>query len=410
MVPHADFSPDGRRVVTASEDGTARVWDAATGQPLTPPLVHNGAVWHAAISPDGRRLVTASDDGKARLWDAVTGQLIIHSLSHGGPLHCAAFSPDGRRVITASDDGTARVWDLAMDESSAEDVVRLSELLVCHRLDKQGGMIPVDPQTWHRSWYELQAKYPTQFASTPERIRAWHREEAVACAAAGLWPGAIQHLDVVLEADPANRDFRRNRAGAHAALAHWPEAAGDFAKAQEGEANLQLAGWHAACLAAAGEWSSHRKACAALLEQFGKNPDQANDLAWCCVRFRKGPGDVLGTLKLAEQNGATNPKDAKVLNTLGAALYRAGRYTDAIGKLQDGFKIRNDEGTAFDWLFLALAHDKLGHGDEAKKWLAKAQQWINQAPKEGANALPWDQRLELQLLRAEAEEAILSRK
>ncbi len=59
-VNHAAFSPDGRRVLTASGDNTARVWDAATGQPITPPMKHEDNVSHAAFSPDGRRVVTAS--------------------------------------------------------------------------------------------------------------------------------------------------------------------------------------------------------------------------------------------------------------------------------------------------------------------------------------------------------------
>jgi tetratricopeptide (TPR) repeat protein len=273
-------------------------------------------------------------------------------------------------------------------------------------------MAPLDLDSWYHSWDNLQAKYRAQLTPGPEEVCAWHREEAVACAVTGLWPGLIQHLEVLLEADPANQDFRRSRAEAHAALGHWPEAAADFDRVQEGEANLQLADWHAACLAAAGDWAAHRKACAALLARFGKDADgnTANNLAWYCVRFREGPGHVLGPLKLAEQAVAANPKDANWLNTLGAALYRAGRYADAIGKLQDGIRIRNDEGTALDWLFLALAHHQLGHAEEAKKWLTKAQHSIDHEPKEGANALPWSQRLELQLLRAEAEEAILARK
>ena len=61
-VSHAAFSPDGRRVVTASYDKTARVWDAASGQPITQPMRHTNDVNHAAFSPDGRRVVTASDD------------------------------------------------------------------------------------------------------------------------------------------------------------------------------------------------------------------------------------------------------------------------------------------------------------------------------------------------------------
>jgi WD40 repeat protein len=65
----ATFSPDGNHVVTASADRTARVWDTASGQPLAPPLEHQGAVRSAAFSPDGRRVVTASVDLTARVWE-----------------------------------------------------------------------------------------------------------------------------------------------------------------------------------------------------------------------------------------------------------------------------------------------------------------------------------------------------
>ena len=63
------FSPDGKTVLTGSEDRTARLWDAATGQPLGPPLTHQGAVMAVAFSPDGKTVITGSGDKTARLWD-----------------------------------------------------------------------------------------------------------------------------------------------------------------------------------------------------------------------------------------------------------------------------------------------------------------------------------------------------
>jgi WD40 repeat protein len=107
------FSPDGTRVVTASADQTARVWNAATGRPVTPPLEHDGDVWTAAFSPDGTRVVTASSDHTARVWDAWTGLLVAPLLEHQDTVYAAAFSPDGTRVVVASYDNTARVWDAA---------------------------------------------------------------------------------------------------------------------------------------------------------------------------------------------------------------------------------------------------------------------------------------------------------
>jgi eukaryotic-like serine/threonine-protein kinase len=69
-VKTAQFSPDGQRVVTASDDATARVWDAQTGRPVTKPLNHRSLVLCARFSPDGRRVVTSSSDGTARGLDA----------------------------------------------------------------------------------------------------------------------------------------------------------------------------------------------------------------------------------------------------------------------------------------------------------------------------------------------------
>jgi WD40 repeat protein/serine/threonine protein kinase len=110
-VEHVAFSPDGRRIVTASKDHAARVWDAGTGEAVTPPLRHGHTVLRAAFSPDGRRVVTASHDRTARVWGVGSGQAVSPALTHNGPVADVAFSPDGRWVATASTDGTAQLWD-----------------------------------------------------------------------------------------------------------------------------------------------------------------------------------------------------------------------------------------------------------------------------------------------------------
>jgi WD40 repeat protein len=91
----ASFSPDGARIVTASKDRTARLWDVTTGKEIFPPLRHDVVVTSAAFSADGGRIVTASGDGTARIWDAITGREIIALRGHEGLVRSSSFSSDG---------------------------------------------------------------------------------------------------------------------------------------------------------------------------------------------------------------------------------------------------------------------------------------------------------------------------
>lgn len=103
----ARFTADGRYVVTAHQDATARVVDAETGDELLALRGHDNVVWTAAFSPDGRRVLTASEDGSARVL-AVGAELELRGHTLG--VSSAAIGPDGR-VLTASVDRTATVWD-----------------------------------------------------------------------------------------------------------------------------------------------------------------------------------------------------------------------------------------------------------------------------------------------------------
>ncbi len=167
----AYFSPDGGRVVSASNDRTARIWDALGGLPVGAPLQHPEAVAYARFSPDGKLVGTVCDDGLARVWEASdgrllvpdlrivpqesrrpfapdilfspdsrrlavrsgnsvrlvnarTGQLEVPPLDHPAPIQSMFLSPDGARLLTASADGWIRSWDLSQVPPQPRDLVR----------------------------------------------------------------------------------------------------------------------------------------------------------------------------------------------------------------------------------------------------------------------------------------------
>ena len=107
----AVWSPDGSRILTASWDGTARVWDPASGKELAVLKGHSDRVNSAVWSPDGSRILTASNDTTARVWDPITGRELTVLKGHSSGVISAVWSPAGSRILTASDDSTARVWD-----------------------------------------------------------------------------------------------------------------------------------------------------------------------------------------------------------------------------------------------------------------------------------------------------------
>jgi WD40 repeat protein len=126
-------------VATASRDGTARIWDAQTGNPTTAPLQHGYWVISAEFSRDGKRLVTTSFDKTAQVWDVASGQALTDPLEHEDRVTAAEFSPDGNRVVTASYDNTARIWDLNLASTKCPGwLLPLAEALSGDKLNQRG--------------------------------------------------------------------------------------------------------------------------------------------------------------------------------------------------------------------------------------------------------------------------------
>jgi serine/threonine protein kinase/WD40 repeat protein len=134
----AAFSADGTAVLTGSEateeaGGEARLWDAATGRPLTGPLPHRGSVTQVAISPDTKALLTASTpqpgQWEVRLWDAVSGAPLTDPIPHPGPVTAAACGPGGKTFLTAGgprpdDPAEARLWRVTGATAAARPLAK----------------------------------------------------------------------------------------------------------------------------------------------------------------------------------------------------------------------------------------------------------------------------------------------
>jgi WD40 repeat protein/predicted Ser/Thr protein kinase len=195
----AAYSPDGTRIVTGNVDGTARVWDAATGEARSPPLPHGGVLHRVAFSPDGGRVLTAGEDQLVRVWHAATGERLTPPLRHRSRVVDAGFSADGRFLITGSHEGcrvweaaTGRlltvplaprpvsawgraaltpdnrrlvtlhyeyvlVWDNLLDAGNepAEELVLRARLIAGQRVDPSGGLVPLEPAALLDAWAAL---------------------------------------------------------------------------------------------------------------------------------------------------------------------------------------------------------------------------------------------------------------
>jgi WD40 repeat protein len=375
-------SPDGRHVVglrSAWQDLSPIVplWDAGSGKLRALLSRHEDSVTAAAFSPDGRRLVTGSKDGTARVWDVAGGRERLVLRGHEGAVHGVAFSPDGKRIATAGADGVARVWDA----ETGQGWITLT-----------GHQGPV---------------YLAVFSPDGERLATTSGDGT-----ARVWP--LDPLPLARarrprEMTPAEQQRFGTEAGAAppsspAGGGVWNQGVADYFAREAKAKPADLGAWSRAALVslAAGNQADYRQLCTFIRDTFLRSPNanEVNNAAWACAQGPDALTDFEPVVRALEK--ATGPKPhSDQLNTLGAVLYRAGRYADAIQHLEEGIARRDTIGTPHDWLFLALAHQRLGHVEEARKWLDKAAAALDKDP--GGS---WDQRLELRLLRREAEEVV----
>ena len=211
-VLYAEFSPDGKRLVTASEDATARVWTVpGDGKPLFDPLEHGFTVTEAHFSLDGLWIVTASKDSQAaRVWDAQTGEPLTPPLKHPWPFSHAQFVADGKQVFTRRSwewGGQTILWELPLEKRRLEELAKLAMVLSGHQRDFMGAVLPQKPEDLQKSWERLRADNPKEFTASQDDINNWHLGEAQASEEAKQWSAAVFHWNCLTEAKPAEQTY-----------------------------------------------------------------------------------------------------------------------------------------------------------------------------------------------------------
>jgi tetratricopeptide (TPR) repeat protein len=212
--------------------------------------------------------------------------------------------------------------------------------------------------------------------------------------------------------DPKNAKHWNCRGQAYAGLQQYDKALADFNKAVELSPDDHLARCRLALARlGAGDRSGYRRACAALLDRFGQAelPDMAR---WIVVLAPDAVNDRNRLVHRAEAALRKGHQTGWASTILGAALYRVGRFAEAVQRLNEANAVWEQAATkpavyspAYTWFFLAMAYQRQGDAAEARRWLDKAQKWMEQETQDSRNPA-WNRRLTLQVLRREAEQLL----
>ena len=412
-VDNAALSPDGQTLATASDDDTVQLWNATNGEQIPTPVhfLHGEQKWPPLFSPDGRLLVVSIRPAGVRVWDAATGDPVSPPLRHPGQVESATFSSDGRLLLTASD-RAARPWRLSADDRNADEWLRMAQMLSCSRLHSQGGQpVPLSADELRSVWDELHRSSANAFVVPMKDLITWHAEAARACEKLGRWDAALFQLERLAVLDPERMDLFARRGRANAETGRWTSAAADFEKVASFAADkYQLWYRHALVRLHLGEQDAYKRTCAEMLDRFesSKDLDAAQLAAWTSslAPVPQSLGDR--SAAAAKRAVRAHPRNHARLLTLGAALFRAHRYADAVRTLEDANRMWSKDDNVWDWLYLSMAHHYLGNTDLAKSNFDKAARWIDQRQVVGADGIRaatlfWSDRLELSVLRKEAE-------
>jgi WD40 repeat protein/Flp pilus assembly protein TadD len=263
---------------------------------------------------------------------------------------------------------------------------------------------------------EAQADFRRALELGPrDQVLARFRSYLQECETNREWQTGLWYADQLIQAEPRDVNLRNHRGNLYGYLRRFDLALSDYKQSIIlGSTNWVEWDVRAALSLWAGDLKEYRETCAEALDRFGQSADQAaaNGAVWICTDGPKAVADPLVPVEISERVTAAAPQSGQYLGTLGRALYRAGRYQEALVKLQQAQLLVSTEGTLLQWLFLAMTHDRLGHPKEARKWLDRSIQWLEEStpekPKDASLGVPvsWPRWLLVNLQRYEAEALI----
>jgi WD40 repeat protein/tetratricopeptide (TPR) repeat protein len=424
----AAFLPKGRQIILYLWATQFQVWDPEAGRlvrAFRPMTLVSGFTCH----PDGQRIAAIGVDGTVRILDLVTG-LELLSLRHpgagGGQLK---FSPDGRRLAYSLEEGRGGgefaqwevrdgpTWTVSPREWHGQQAAE-SERTGDHfaaafhqaRLAELGAAEVVGAEDLVRRGHgneaqgrleDARADYDAAVRRDPGHAPGWESRGQLR-ARTGDPQGALGDFTRYTELLPNQPAGWFQRASVLASLGKWAEAAADYGKAVDLGANQAVSNWEPLALTrlAAGDRDGYRAACREMARRFDSGtPLRA--VGFACSLAPGGLDDYKPLATALDRAAGDKPTTCADLHPLGHVLYRSGDAEGAVRRLTEALKFHTqDGGTTDDWLFLALAHHKLGHRDEARQWLDKARQTPARiAP----GQFPWAAKLRRELLLAEAQ-------